>query len=111
MPPAARQAQSIWLPTTQQGSFHPLCLPQLFLEQNEDEAEKMEAKEEKQREIEKSQIKVRRLRGARGGRAVAATEEGGSACGRQRQLPVQVSSKLLLWLLQLRCSATGCACR
>lgn len=37
----------------------PLAPPQLFLEQNEEEAEKMEAKEEKQREIEKSQIKVR----------------------------------------------------
>lgn len=40
----------------------PHLLLQLFLEQNEEEAEKMEAKEEKQREIEKSQIKVRRLR-------------------------------------------------
>jgi ATPase subunit of ABC transporter with duplicated ATPase domains len=32
---------------------------ELFLEQNEEEAEKMEAKEEKQREIEKSQIKAK----------------------------------------------------
>lgn len=41
-------------------SLPPRPLLQLFLEQNEEEAEKMEAKEEKQREIEKSQIKVRR---------------------------------------------------
>lgn len=76
--PAARQADTYGCLPPNKPPLPSPCLLQLFLEQNEDEAEKMEAKEEKQREIEKSQIKVRRGGGGAQG-AVAATD-GGRQC-------------------------------
>lgn len=52
----ALPALMIWLPTNICSLVAPTV--QLFLEQNEEEAEKMAEKEEKAREIEKSTIKV-----------------------------------------------------
>lgn len=87
---------------------HPASVLQLFLEQNEEEAEKMEAKEEKQREIEKSQIKVRgggrcRLEGMGGWRRLgpscwlrSATATCDCIAAKQCRLPAAVSPPLRL---------------
>lgn len=95
-------------PLTAPSPAPPPPLLQLFLEQNEEEAEKMEAKEEKQREIEKSQIKVRQSRRL-GGWTVMVAAAGGDAAGERgsdlsRGLAAMVTTKAAAgWRCQFQC--------